>query len=248
MKSFPAALRLAVLLFGSAIFAPSFAAAVDVTVHNSSSGWLVVRNLSAGGSFNVQPGSYTFSLNDLHTYSVAAFNVGGDAGHEFSFSGGQIVPGGNAPVTNDYFKVSGTDVFVSGIRFTARLVLDNVGNGYQNLLGNFGFAVPGGLAYLNGTDYEAYLLPADGNYIGTFDMQFTSPAANPATLIISTNGVLSLTGTGASYVVSGPNSILATLSNGNVLELTAIPEPSAAALVVVTGLLLRRKIRSSKSE
>jgi hypothetical protein len=236
MKTVLASLRIAALLLGSASLATSFGATEDVTIHNDSSGWLIVRNLSIGGSFHVTPGTHTFTLNDAHSFSVAQYNVGGDPGHEFSFSGGQVVAGGNAPLTNEYFNVSANDIYVSGIKFTARLVTDTVGNGYQLLYGNSGVGMPTDYAYL-ATDYLAYLLPADGNYNGTFDLQFFAPVANPATLVIGTNGVLSLTGTGASYVASGPNSILATLSNGNVLELTAIPEPSAMAFLALGGIL-----------
>src|SRR2546426_829429 len=41
---------------------------------------------------------------------------------------------------------------------------------------------------------------------------------------------------GSSYVANGAYSILVTLSNGNVLEITAIPEPSALALTLFVGL------------
>lgn len=237
----------AVVMALSLVSSSSHAGTATVTVHNATSQTHTLFDITANVNVSqfVSAPSTKFSLDDTHSYAIAPTVHYAAGAHQFSFFGGQVAPIGNSPVTSEWFVVSGNDISVRGIPLRFKLVTDFLGNGYQSLQGGTldggsGYAIPYGVAYLNGPDYTLIVTPADTNFDGTYSQFAFSPAANDFVLQLGTNfGIASITGVGASFVANGPFGGLLTLSNGNVLEVTAVPEPSALALMLFVVLCAR---------
>jgi hypothetical protein len=193
-------------------------------------------------------------LNDAYTYYLGSYLHVTAGTHPFTISGGQVIPGGNAPQESEFFRVYGNHIYVHGIKLSVRFVSSPNNNPYQYVQFNAGglngptvAPLLGGPALTVGN-----FLPADTNFDGSaYHLYFPSVpwSADSAMLRLGTNdGIADFVGTGASFVRSGQYSILATLSNGNVFEFTAVPEPSSLAMVTLVAAgfvaLRARRLRS----
>src|ERR1043166_5353699 len=148
-------------------------ATTNVTIHNDTSSYLTLFDATIGQSVdNLVPpngAATTYALDTNHMFTLDHYFYQ-NTGHPFSFSAGQIVPGGTAPTTSEFFKVAGNDIYVSGIRVSFRLVTDNVGFGIQGLYADNAFSIPFSAAVSGGADAVVNLIPADTNFIGTYNI------------------------------------------------------------------------------
>lgn len=228
-----------------------------VTVYNQASTYLTIWDINGGpfndGTYyafgadtNPNDGLWTVTtitnFDDTHTYNLGQY-FQQLSGHNFNFSGGLVNPLGS-PAQSQFFQVvDGNKIYVSGIEVRFHMVTNGPGMPTQELFcPNAGCLNGGaGFAFLGGADYVLKLPPADTNFNGVYpSIQFFSSGSSLGNLTLGTNdGIANWTGTGHSFVRTGPYSIRVTTDKGNVFDITAVPEPSALGMVIAcAGVLL----------
>jgi hypothetical protein len=231
------------------------AALRTVTIYNQSSTALTIWDLNGGpfnsGAYygfgadtNPNDGLWTVTtitnFDDTHTYNLGQY-FQQTVGHQFNFVGGLVNPLGTPSQSQFFQVVDGNKIYVSGIKTTFHWVTNGPGQPtYELLCLNAGCNNGGGAGWLNnppGLDYVVNLPPADTNFNGVYpSIQFFSSGSSLGTLTLGTNdGIANWTGTGHSFVRTGPYSIRVTTDKGNVFDITSVPEPSALGMVTVAA-------------
>ena len=237
-KYFPTSVLITAILVGG--LSRLDAGMTTVTVHNYTMSALTLQGITGGGLINgtfgfggspASPTHTTFVLNDAFEYNLGQY-FNQTEGHRFTFVSGQVNPLGS-PAESEFFEANGNDIYVSGVAIQFKLI---AGSASQNICMNAGcfngFAFP----TLGGPAAIVVAPPADTNFNGLYPsiQFFGGGGANPATLRLGTNwGVASFSGTGHTFTPIDQFSGLATLSNGDQLLITVLPEPSTLGLVTL---------------
>src|ERR1043166_1052349 len=197
-------LVLSALVAGLALALATTTQAVSITINNTSSSYLLIRDESAGNAIVTNLtggiGTYVVDLPDNHNYRLKPGQEGDQGSHYFKVSGGQIAYDPGIPPTAFFTNTTPTSLTVGSVAVHFRLL-----SGADNSLVSAGFEIyfpPQSMTV--GTDRIVNLVPTDGpgngnfNFIGNWKNTFPYSFVQQTPFQLGPLGILSMTGDGGS--------------------------------------------------